>query len=205
MGACIMMSNQSGREMKAEPIFQGELVYLIPPDPETDAGLFARWMRDSEFVRLMDADPAKLMSIEKHKQWLEKDLLEEQRNDELFFMIRTRKEKKTIGLIGLDGIRWVHGEAWIGIGLGEREHWGKGYGTDAMLVIQRYAFDELNLHRLSLTVFEYNQRAIRSYEKAGFIVEGRARKFLNREGRRYDMIFMGILRDEWERMVGRKR
>lgn len=200
-----MMSNQPGPEMKTGPIFQGELVCLIPPDPETDAGLLARWMRDSEFVRLMDADPAKLMSVEKHKQWLEKDLLEEPRNDELFFLIRTRQEEKTIGLIGLDGIRWVHGEAWIGIGLGEREHWGKGYGTDAMLVIQRYAFDELNLHRLSLTVFEYNQRAIRSYEKVGFIVEGRARKFINREGRRYDMIFMGILRGEWERMVGRKR
>ena len=100
-----MISNQSGREMKEEPIFQGELVYLIPPDPEADAGLFARWMRDSEFVRLMDTDPARLMSIEKHKQWLEKDLLEEQSNDELFFMIRTQQEEKTIGLIGLDGIR----------------------------------------------------------------------------------------------------
>ena len=95
-----MMNNQPGREMKTGPIFQGELVCLIPPDPETDAGLFARWMRDSEFVRLMDADPARLMSVEKHKQWLEKDLLEEPRNDELFFLIRTRQEEKTIGLIG---------------------------------------------------------------------------------------------------------
>lgn len=199
-----MINNQSGREMKVEPIFRGELVYLIPPDPEADAELFARWMRDSEFVRLMDTDPARLMSIENHKQWLEKELLEEKSKDEMFFMIRTQQEEKTIGLIGLDGIRWVHGDAWIGIGLGEREHWGKGYGTDAMLVMQRYAFDELNLHRLSLTVFEYNQRAIRSYEKAGFIVEGRARKFLKREGRRYDMIFMGILRDEWEGLIGCK-
>ena len=188
----------SGQEMNDMRIFQGDLVHLVPPNPETDAGLFAGWMRDSEFVRLMDTDPARLMSIEKHKEWLEKDLLEEQRCDELFFMIRTLEAGQTIGLIGLDGIRWVHGDAWIGIGLGERGHWGKGYGTDAMRVIQRYAFEELNLHRLSLTVFEYNQRAIRSYEKAGFIVEGHARKFLNREGRRYDMIFMGILRDEWE-------
>ena len=194
----------SKQEVNEKPIFLGNQVRLVPPNPETDAGLFARWMRDSEFVRLMDTDPPRLMSIEKHKEWLEKELLDEQRSDELFFMIQTLKGEKTIGLIGLDGIRWVHGEAWIGIGLGEREHWGKGYGTDAMQVIQRYAFDELNLHRLSLTVFAYNQRAIRSYEKAGFKVEGRAREFLNREGLRHDMIFMGILRDEWESLVGRK-
>ena len=59
-------------------------------------------------------------------------------------------------------------------------------------------FNELNLHRVSLDVFEYNPRAIRSYEKVGFVFEGRTRKFLNREGQRWDMIFMGILRSEWE-------
>jgi len=67
-----------------------------------------------------------------------------------------------------------------------------------MRILLRYAFEELNLHRLSLSVFEYNSRAIRSYEKAGFVIEGRARQFLNRDGLRYDMIFMGILRDEWK-------
>ena len=128
---------------------------------------------------------------------MEKDLVEEQKNDEIFFLISTLHEDRKIGLIGLNGIRWVHGDAWVGIGLGERDYWGKGYGTDAMLVLQRYAFEELNLHRLSLTVFDYNQRAVRSYEKAGFIVEGRARQYLNREGQRYDMVFMGILREEW--------
>jgi RimJ/RimL family protein N-acetyltransferase len=67
-----------------------------------------------------------------------------------------------------------------------------------MRVMLRYAFRELNLHRVTLTVFEYNPRAIRSYEKAGFVVEGRLRNWLNREGRRWDMIHMGILREEWE-------
>lgn len=85
----------------------------------------------------------------------------------------------------------------MGIGIGEREYWSKGYGTDAMNVILRFAFDELNLYRISLNVFEYNQRAIRSYEKVGFVVEGREREFLRRGGRRWDMIFMGLLREEW--------
>ncbi|MGB5846211.1 MAG: GNAT family protein [Anaerolineales bacterium] len=189
---------QTSNAHKGKTLFRGELVYLVAPDPAGDAAMFAKWMSDSEFVRLLDTDPARLLSVGKHKDWLEKDLLEEQKNDELFFLIRTLVEERTIGLVGLDGIRWVHGDAWVGIGLGEREYWGKGYGKDAMQILQRYAFDELNLHRLSLTVFDYNQRAIRSYEKAGFIVEGRSRQYLNREGQRFDMIFMGILREEWE-------
>ncbi|HXQ36514.1 MAG TPA: GNAT family protein, partial [Anaerolineales bacterium] len=79
----------------------------------------------------------------------------------------------------------------------ERDFWGRGYGTDVMKVILRYAFMEINLRRVTLSVFEYNPRAVRSYEKAGFVHEGRMRQFLNREGKRWDMLFMGILRDEW--------
>ena len=107
------------------------------------------------------------------------------------------EDDRLIGYIGLEGDIFPHGEAFVGIGIGERELWGKGYGTDAMKVILRYAFQELNLRRVSLDTFEYNPRAIRSYEKAGFVHEGRAEDFLYREGRRWDLIFMGILREEW--------
>lgn len=94
---------------------------------------------------------------------------------------------------------WNHGEVWIAIGLGERGYWGKGYGTDAKRILSRHAFDDLNLRHLSSSVFDYNQRALRLYEKIGFIEEDCARQFLNRDGYGYDMIFMGILREEWER------
>jgi RimJ/RimL family protein N-acetyltransferase len=70
-----------------------------------------------------------------------------------------------------------------------------------MIVILRYAFQELNLRRVALDTFEYNPRAIRSYEKAGFVHEGRARGYLYREGQRWDLIFMGILREEWLAVV----
>jgi RimJ/RimL family protein N-acetyltransferase len=115
-------------------------------------------------------------------------------------MIRALDGDRLIGFVGLGGIQWNNGDAFVGISLGERQDWGKGYGTDAMRVLLRYAFDELNLHRVSLDVFEYNPRAIRSYEKAGFTVEGRCRQYLHREGKRWDLIFMGILREEWEQM-----
>ena len=178
-------------------LFQGELVRLAAPNPEADAEVMARWMHDSEYARLLDAAPARLWSAKRLKAEMEKSW-EKETPGEFFFLIRTLVDDRLIGLIELDGIRWTHGDCWVGIGLGEREYWGKGYGTDAMRVILRYAFDELNLHRVSLSVFEYNTRAIRSYEKAGFVVEGRARQFLQRDGRRWDVIFMGILREEWE-------
>jgi len=182
-----------------QDLLSGEVVRLVAPNPETDAEYLARWARDSEYLRLLDFDPARQWSIKKHKEWLEKDLVETEKSDNFFFMVRTLADDRLIGLVGLDGILWNHGTAWVGIGIGEREYWGKGYGTDAMQTILRYGFDELNLHRVSLSVFEYNQRAIRSYEKAGFVIEGRIRQCLRRDGRRWDLIFMGILREEWER------
>jgi len=67
-------------------------------------------------------------------------------------------------------------------------------------VVLRYGFNELNLRRVTLTVFEYNPRAIRSYEKAGFQHEGRVRQALLRDGKRWDMFYMGILRDDWKKL-----
>ncbi|HEX5840306.1 MAG TPA: GNAT family protein, partial [Anaerolineales bacterium] len=114
-----------------------------------------------------------------------------------FFGIRTLAEDRLIGELALDVVNWSGRDAFVGLGIGEAEYWGKGYGTDVMNVLLWFAFTEVNLRRVSLTVFEYNPRAIRSYEKAGFRHEGRVRKVLNKEGRRWDVLFMGILREEW--------
>jgi RimJ/RimL family protein N-acetyltransferase len=178
-------------------LFQGELVRLAAVNPETDSKLFATWARDAEYLRMLDTSPVRQWSEKQYKKWFKEDLEKENR-DEFLFLIRTLENDKAIGFIELDGVHWSHGDAYVGIGIGEREYWSKGYGTDAMNVILRFAFDELNLHRVSLNVFEYNQRAVRSYEKVGFVVEGCERQFLRRAGRRWDMVFMGILRTEWE-------
>ena len=132
------------------------------------------------------------------KKWREEDL-EESRGNEFSFYIRTLDGDRLIGFVGLIDIQWNHGDAWMGIGIGERECWGKGYGTDAVRMILQYAFTELNLHRVSLGVFSYNRRAISSYEKAGFTHEGCERQVLHRDGSRADVLYMGILRGEWER------
>ncbi len=136
-------------------------------------------------------------SVKAEKEWIEKELAKD-KPDFTMFIIRRLEDGRLIGEIGLDAPIWSHGDTYVGIGIGEKDCWGKGYGTDAMRLILKYAFSELNLFRVSLTVFEYNPRAIRSYEKAGFKFEGRMREFLFRDGKRYDLIFMGLLRSEWQ-------
>jgi len=179
-----------------EDLFQGKLVRLEAQDIDAVAPLFSGWSRNSVYNRLGGAQPAMPFSIKAVSKWMEEHQAKEAGID-YAFTIRTLADDRCIGDIGLDGINWNHGEAFVGIGIGDPEAWGKGYGTDAMLIILRFAFEELNLHRVSLNTFEYNPRAIRSYEKAGFKHEGRMRGFLNREGRRWDVLYMGILQEEW--------
>ena len=181
-----------------DDLFTGQLIRLSAMDAEASAEWFARWDRDAEYMRLLDSDPHRLMTAKQIKAAIEKDEAESQ---EIQFAIRTLAEDRLIGFVALDGINWPHGDSFVGIGIGDRAYWGRGYGTDAMRVLLRYAFTELNLSRLSLNVFSYNQRALRSYEKAGFVVEGRQRQALQRDGQYHDLIFMGVLRDEWRRTI----
>jgi RimJ/RimL family protein N-acetyltransferase len=174
-------------------LFCGEWVRLVAPNPESDAESVAGWSLDSEFTRLFGSGPARLWTAKRAKEEMEKDL---EKGDVFIFHIRTLADDRVIGIADLDPV-WSHGDAWLGIGIGERDYWGKGYGTDAVRVLLRYAFAELNLFRVTLNVFEHNRRAIRSYEKAGFVVEGRVREVMRRDGRRSDVVYMGILQEEW--------
>jgi len=186
--------------MLDQNIFRGALVRLTTEDPEPASQALSRWARDSEYTRLLDSFPSRLWSARKIQSWIERDF-ETGYRDGYFFEIRTIVEDRLIGYIILFGLSWPHGDAEVGIGLGDRGFWGKGYGTDAMRVLLRYAFTELNLRRVTLGVFAYNPRAIKSYEKAGFKVEGRLRQYISREGQRSDMIVMGVLREEWLQSV----
>ena len=177
-------------------LFTGDLVRLSDEDPQKLAEAFTRWNRDSEYFRLLDTAAARLWSAKKMKDWFEKDL-ESASPNYVAFSVRTLAEDKLIGFVAFDSVNWTSREAFVAIGIGEREFWGKGCGTDAMRLMLRYGFTELNLHRVSLAVFEYNPRAIRSYEKCGFQPEGRECEFLLRDGKRWDMLHMGILRADW--------
>jgi RimJ/RimL family protein N-acetyltransferase len=181
-----------------DEIYRGELSRLVALEPDKDAKHFAVWGIDSEYARLLDSDPVRLWSIRDSKEWFEKQQSKEEFRG-VEFMIKTLDGDKTIGFVGLQDIAWQHRNGWLGIGIGDREYWNKGYGTDAMKIIARYTFEELGLHRINLNVFSYNTRAIHSYKKVGFQVEGYIPEAVYRDGQRWDMIYMGLLREDWKK------
>jgi RimJ/RimL family protein N-acetyltransferase len=101
-----------------------------------------------------------------------------------------------VGGAGFHSVDWPSRCAELGIVLGSKESWGQGYGTDATRALVAWGFQELNLNRVWLRVFEDNPRGIRCYEKVGFRVEGRLRQDRFREGGYLDTIIMGVLRGE---------
>jgi RimJ/RimL family protein N-acetyltransferase len=176
-------------------LFRGRLVRLGATSLESAAERVARWAQNSEYYRLLDTEPTRPITAKALKEEWDK----EEEGDWVVFDIITLEDDKAIGFVSLNDIDSVHSKCWVGIGLGEPDYWGRGFGTEAMRLALSYAFTELNLHRVNLGVFEYNPRAIRSYEKAGFVHEGRARQELLREGQSWDGLYMGILRPEWEK------
>jgi RimJ/RimL family protein N-acetyltransferase len=113
------------------------------------------------------------------------------------FAIETLAERRYVGAISFNVIDWLNRSAGLGIVIGDKSLWGKGYGTDAMRVLMRLGFDKMNLHRLWLHVHNYNPRAIASYEKCGFKREGVLREDRFYRGRYHDTIVMGILEGEY--------
>lgn len=111
--------------------------------------------------------------------------------------IRKGKSWKLIGNCGIFGIEMPNHSAELGIVIGEKSEWDKGYGAEAMTLLLRHGFETLNLHRLFLRVYADNVRAVRSYEKAGFVLDGRLREAAYKFGRYDDVLIMSVLRSEW--------
>ena len=176
-------------------LYRGSLVRLSDESPEVLAKAHVRWDRDTEQHRLADSDPAQLFSEKKLKEFIEKRADDNQRS--FRFSIRTLADDILIGGVGLWINSWTHTDAWLGISIGERDYWGRGYGSEAVRLAVQYAFLELNLRRVSLGLHDYNERALKAYEKVGFKLEGRTRGDGMRDGVRYDSLWMGILREDW--------
>jgi diamine N-acetyltransferase len=102
-----------------------------------------------------------------------------------------------VGNCALLDIDWRNRSAELGILIGEKEYWGRGYGTETLRLLVKHAFETLNLHRVWLRVYETNPRAIRAYEKAGFVLEGRQRQAEVKNGKYIDVLVMSLLREEY--------
>lgn len=173
------------------PIFTGNLLRLASPI-EDDQTLFASWTQDDDYMRMLDDDPVRPQSPANFASFAEAT-----DDNNFYFHLRALAEDTVIGFVVLFNIKWSNQSAEMAIGIGDKSYHGKGYGQDALKLILNYAFNELNLHRVSLTVMDYNTPAIKAYERVGFVQEGIHRQAVQRQGKRYDLLLYGILRDEF--------
>ena len=179
-------------------LFESPGVRLGPIDHEKDPAVESKWTHDSEFMRLMDTNPARPLSaaiVKKQYEKLEKQI-EEDKNI-FHFTIRAREDDRLIGKAAIQWVEWANGNGWIRLGIGAAEDRRKGYGAQALRMLLRFAFAELNLYRVSAIAPEYNEGAIALLRKSGFVQEVCRRQSLDRDGRRWDLYVFGLLNDEW--------
>lgn len=183
------------------PIFTGKRVQLAAPRAE-DAASFARWSNDDAYLRLLDDDPVQPRAETFFKHFAEGGKEPGRTPDDYYFHLRTLDGNNLIGFVALFNIKWASQHAEMAIGIGDPAYRGKGYGSDALRVLLRYAFNELNLYRVELDVMAYNTAAVQAYERVGFVREGVKRGRVVRDGQRHDVVCYAILRPEWEAASG---
>lgn len=110
------------------------------------------------------------------------------------FAIETIAERRFIGKCGFVKINWKNRLGELAILIGEPQMHGKGYGTDAIQTLCKFGFDELNLHKIKAVVFDFNEAALRCYEKCGFVREGLLKQEIYREGAYHDVVMMGLIK-----------
>lgn len=161
----------------------------MAPLREEDAEILFRWINERELVLLSSRfDPP---TEEEHRSWFSSIRA---RDDVEIWGIRLVEDDRLIGSCQLHSIDRHHRNAELQVRIGERVAWGRGYGTEAVRLLVSHAFDDLDLHRVSLHVFTHNERAIRAYERAGFQREGRLREAAFIDGRYLDVFVMAALR-----------
>lgn len=170
----------------------GETVVLRRHRPE-NLDAFRRWYSDAEVARLTRYRDGPMRPDEIERFFTARVL----GIDSLTLAVHLRAKDRLIGSCAFSQLDADNGSALFHITIGEKDLWGRGYGTEATRLMLAHAFTSMGLHRVSLAVFEFNERAIRSYEKVGFVVEGRAREAIFRDGRYWDEIDMSMLESEW--------
>ncbi len=173
----------------------GTLVALGPFVRE-DVPVYTRWINDFEVTRYY-LDTPRPQTLEERAAWYER--LSASNLNDIDFAIYELATMRSIGRVGLEDISYQHRRASFGILIGEKECWGKGYGTEATRLTLDYGFRLLGLHNIMLSVSSANTAAIRAYTRAGFHVIGARRECRREDDQTLDNIFMDCLSTEFDR------
>jgi RimJ/RimL family protein N-acetyltransferase len=187
------MSTPNATPSHNQNFWQGERVRIRAIEPE-DAETFYQWNFDSEMARVVDFlwPPTSLASV---RAWAEKMATREFKDDLLSCAIENR-EGKLVGSIVSHSTNRRTGTFGYGIAIGE-EYRGRGYGSEAVLLLLRYFFEELRYQKVTVTVYACNPPSIALHEKLGFQLEGRLRRMVYTRGQYYDEFFYGMTREEF--------
>lgn len=170
-------------------MIEGTLVRIRAIE-QGDLPTFVKWINDPEVTTYLQFEPP--MSMEDEVVWYHHMT----GSRDKVFAIETL-DGRLIGNIGMIGLDWRNRKTDLGIMIGEKEFWSRGYGADTIIVMLRYLFEELGLNRVGLYADIENHRAIRCYEKCGFVHEGVVRHHRFKDGRYTDSIVMSVLRQDW--------
>jgi len=154
---------------------------------------FRRWYSDPEIARLARYQEAPMRPEEIERFFAARVV----GDGALAMAIHERPTDRLVGTCAFSQLDGDNGSALYHITIGEKDAWGRGYGTEATRLMLDHAFGALGLHRIALFVFEFNERAIRTYQRCGFVIEGRARESIFRDGRWWDELAMSVLESDW--------
>lgn len=165
---------------------------MLCPLEEKDSPILFNWINLREDV--VFNNPYKPVHEHQHKKWFESITC---RSDVIIFAIRKIVDQKLIGTCQLNSINYIARSAELQIRIGASEERGQGFGTEATDLLLFFAFNDLNLNRVSLTVYAGNERAVKTYQKTGFKEEGLLRQADFVDGKYVDLIVMSILKNEY--------
>jgi RimJ/RimL family protein N-acetyltransferase len=174
-------------------MYEGQKVRLREYRRE-DIPLRLKYINDPEVGRSLTPDVPYPMTLHEEEKWFESLTAV---GDTYKFAIETIEDNQFIGGCSINGVDWKNSVATIGIFIGSKSHRGIGYASDALHVLLDFIFLQMNINKVRLVVYSYNQPAIRCYEKCGFKTEGVLRQEIYKDGNRYDKIAMGLLKEEY--------
>lgn len=177
-------------------VLTGQLVTLRPGE-ESDIYLLHKWYNDTELNKLAGWNSSKITTDK-----LRYNMSRSFGYDPMNLMIDNEKGVP-IGTIQLYDFNEQDKSCKLGIRIGDRAYWSKGYGKDAVVAILEYAFMKIDIYRVTLKVYEYNERAVNCYLKCGFQYEGRTRQSAYIDGKFYDEIIMGALKSDYVKLKER--
>ena len=179
-------------------LYQGEYIRLGAINYEKDPAIESKWTHDSNYLHSLGLQVARPLSpaqVKKKYEAIEKDV--DESKNLFYFTIRSQEDDRLLGFARLFWIEWTNGTGGLQIAIGNPQERDQAYASEALQLVLRFAFQELNLYRLSAFAAEDDPAGIELLQKVGFIEEVRRRKTIQRNGQTCDQLLMGLLQNEW--------